>query len=879
MNSDVLGNEKIDGLANTGTWYELIRICSLQPCALSIVRVALLPSSQKSKSKKELLHLVVLAQIVSKAPHKVLLMHTPMERARTSPPSRRGDCFERKPNLRPGSFSFSEPRRRRQSHQPLLRRPPSLSTVYAGNQYNGKIDYTRKTVSNDRPQPPSIMHSFDKRDNRSVRENSSSSSMSSTRETPQAPQNRDRYVHPMLVGRFIPACVVQQDKMESLTPQSTPDLSEIYSHSSSGSSQKLTEESLFTSSTSTGDFETVKQAQGSIDIFAKEQNDTCLTAKQKPKCEEVTCFVKVPLPPTAKDESSNSFAEEATTTGIKTGPEAAENSENLRVHSEKALVNPNDDGVDKKYDCETKVEFQTNCDIQPPSKKRKTIAPHDECKNHFDVKVGCRVAVFWGGENAYFEGTVTRERRNYKRRYFIEYDDGDREWIDFTKHKFYLVEQQPNCAQEEHLSKRNCKPSGSVSPMSDAERKDHKTKPIPRAIDCPSCRTEDPKDAQSGNDWVYTYNIPKVKAEPNSSDDSETDEDEIMEWAVKMFGIRPPIARPKIQSKDAARRILELHSPPSIQDDRVYGGISEAVKRRRSCAVSTTNVQEVMQKTESELVHRDRPRPTHRVKIRNSALMANPVIEPEKDEEIEAKRKKELARALTAEEIRLILGEDECVGPCSTNWVRRSVRQPSKHALNSPRVKDLIAKLKSNDPDMVVLKMKKYVNDPNTPCLVIDAVLAALEENTNCEALYIQNFNEGMRDEQMMSLLQVLQRSSCNIWCLNIGETYKVKQKTWKRFAIGLKKTKITHMYASEHVISTELKDQIRSTIRDNRSKHSMHCDPNNLDTIVKCTHCWWNPVNTKSLRPYLKKRGYDRILGDSEFQGLPGSSSGATLI
>ena len=131
----------------------------------------------------------------------------------------------------------------------------------------------------------------------------------------------------------------------------------------------------------------------------------------------------------------------------------------------------------------------------------------------------------------------------------------------------------------------------------------------------------------------------------------------------------------------------------------------------------------------------------------------------------------------------------------------------------------------------------------------------------------------------MMSLLQVLQRSSCKIWCLNIGETYKVKQKSWKRFAIGLQNTKITHMYASEHVISTELKDTIRSTIRDNRSKHSMHCDPNNLDTIVKCTHCWWNPVNTKSLRPYLNKRGYDQILRDTEFQGLPGSTSGATLL
>lgn len=138
----------------------------------------------------------------------------------------------------------------------------------------------------------------------------------------------------------------------------------------------------------------------------------------------------------------------------------------------------------------------------------------------------------------------------------------------------------------------------------------------------------------------------------------------------------------------------------------------------------------------------------------------------------------------------------------------------------------------------------------------------------------IQNFNEGMRDDQVLHLLRILQMPSCSIWCLNIGETYNVKTKTWKLFAKGLKKTKITHMYASEHTISTELKDQIRATIRDNRSKHDMHCNPDNLDVIVQCTHCWWNPINTKSLRPYIRQRGYEQILNDKEGQGLPGTKS-----
>ena len=142
----------------------------------------------------------------------------------------------------------------------------------------------------------------------------------------------------------------------------------------------------------------------------------------------------------------------------------------------------------------------------------------------------------------------------------------------------------------------------------------------------------------------------------------------------------------------------------------------------------------------------------------------------------------------------------------------------------------------------------------------------------------VQNFNRGMRDEQVLHLLKVLQARSCQIWCLNIGETYNVKSSTWKKFARGLKRTKVTHMYASEHTIDVELKDKIRDTIRANRKKHDKHCNPENLDVIVQCTHCWWNPVNAKVLRPFLRNRGFEHILKDKEAQGLRGTMSGATL-
>jgi hypothetical protein len=230
------------------------------------------------------------------------------------------------------------------------------------------------------------------------------------------------------------------------------------------------------------------------------------------------------------------------------------------------------------------------------------------------------------------------------------------------------------------------------------------------------------------------------------------------------------------------------------------------------------------------------------------------------------------SRPLTAAELKSILAEDDAKGcEAAGSWVRRSTRQPSRSAITAPNVRAIVQKLEMNDPDMVVLKCKKYLSDPDTPSVIVDAMLDALEKNTNCQALYIQNFNYGMKDDQVLHLLRILQQPSCNIWCLNIGETYNVKRKTWAQFTNGLKRTKITHMYASEHTISSAMKEKIREIIRDNRKKHDLHINPENLEVIVQCTHCWWNPINAKVLRPYIKQRGFEDILNDKTIQGVHG--------
>ena len=242
----------------------------------------------------------------------------------------------------------------------------------------------------------------------------------------------------------------------------------------------------------------------------------------------------------------------------------------------------------------------------------------------------------------------------------------------------------------------------------------------------------------------------------------------------------------------------------------------------------------------------------------------------------EERRKREAAKPLTAAEIKAILGDDDGPAGSCENWVRRSSRRALHPILESKDMKGFVEKLKRNDPEMKVCKMKKYIPDPDAPQSVLDAALNALEDNSNVEALYIQNFNQGMRDEQVIHLLKILQQPKCRIWCLNIGETYNVSSKTWSKFTKGLKKTKITHMYASEHTITNEMKNKIRDTIRRNRDKHDMHINPNNLDVIIQCTHCWWNPMNAKVLRPYLKHKGYEHILNDANTQGLRGTMTDA---
>ncbi|CAN0071497.1 unnamed protein product, partial [Discosporangium mesarthrocarpum] len=187
------------------------------------------------------------------------------------------------------------------------------------------------------------------------------------------------------------------------------------------------------------------------------------------------------------------------------------------------------------------------------------------------------------------------------------------------------------------------------------------------------------------------------------------------------------------------------------------------------------------------------------------------------------------------------------------HWVRRSVRAAGAAALESPQVQQLLEQIRSNHPDMEVLKLHHYLG-PDANTATLDAVLEALEVNENCQALYIQNFNEGFRDAQVRKLSSVLARGT--VWCLNAGENYKVALESWWGFVSSIKDTNLTHAYLSEHVITPELKTALRASIRANRTKHDRHRSLRNLGVIRQCTNMWWNPINSKALQAEMTAAG-----------------------
>lgn len=177
----------------------------------------------------------------------------------------------------------------------------------------------------------------------------------------------------------------------------------------------------------------------------------------------------------------------------------------------------------------------------------------------------------------------------------------------------------------------------------------------------------------------------------------------------------------------------------------------------------------------------------------------------------------------------------------------RSKRVPGQSQLTSSSVVKLLKQIRENAAEVEVLRLHNLIGTEATHG-VIDAVLAALLHNSNCQALYIQDVN--LVDYQIPKLLDVLKKG--NIWALNAGENDKVSHETWAKFVRELPNTNLTHAYISEHQITSDLKKAFQKAIRDNRAKHTRHKSISNIKVISQITHMWWNPINSRALK---KKR------------------------
>eukprot|EP00803_Ostreobium_quekettii_P003889 evm.model.scf_407EXC.2 EVM.evm.TU.scf_407EXC.2 scf_407EXC:14109-19988(-) len=171
---------------------------------------------------------------------------------------------------------------------------------------------------------------------------------------------------------------------------------------------------------------------------------------------------------------------------------------------------------------------------------------------------------------------------------------------------------------------------------------------------------------------------------------------------------------------------------------------------------------------------------------------------------------------------------------------RRPKRVPGGDPLQIESVCRLCDMIRNNSTEFEaqgrILRLKQYLKADARPN-VMNSVLEALKENTRVEALYIQNFEWGMYDEQLELLADVLKQR--RIWALNVGENFHTSLQAWEAFAMELAHTDVAYLYVSEHhLVHTNLKSKMRDIIRVNR-KRAPARDP---EVIANIKNMWFNP-------------------------------------
>jgi hypothetical protein len=63
------------------------------------------------------------------------------------------------------------------------------------------------------------------------------------------------------------------------------------------------------------------------------------------------------------------------------------------------------------------------------------------------IEIGTRVSLWWPDDAHYYVGTVTHVRKTNAKPFYVEYDDGEFEWIDLRQHKFHVISAAQEASQ------------------------------------------------------------------------------------------------------------------------------------------------------------------------------------------------------------------------------------------------------------------------------------------------------------------------------------------------------------------------------------------------------------------------------------------------
>jgi DNA mismatch repair protein MSH6 len=156
------------------------------------------------------------------------------------------------------------------------------------------------------------------------------------------------------------------------------------------------------------------------------------------------------------------------------------------------------------------------------------------------VSLGDRIAVYWPDDDEYYNATVTKQRSNpnanpnngNQSNFYLEYDDGQCEWIDLAQERFRLLELPANVTNNSTSSNDT-----STKTTSTRTRPSPPQAPAKQKLPAAKRRRIQSEDEEEDNDdeeaeFDMDDDDDGSAFEPNKANDEEEEEDDTGDWMV-----------------------------------------------------------------------------------------------------------------------------------------------------------------------------------------------------------------------------------------------------------------------------------------------------------------------------------------------------------